>query len=81
VRRPDIVVVERALEALPASLAGDLVKRLRRALIGRGLVVVTSALPADLDEPPFDVVIRFDEGGVAERQDRRARKPAELETA
>jgi hypothetical protein len=34
-----------------------------------------------LDEPPFDVVIRFDQGGVAERQDRRTRQPAELETA
>ena len=81
VRRPDIVVVERALEALPPALARDLVKRLRRALIGRGLVVVTSDLPPDLDEPPFDVVIRFDQGTVAERQDRRTLKPAELETA
>jgi hypothetical protein len=81
VRRPDIVVVERALEALPASLAGDLVRRLRRALVGRGLVIVTSGLPPGLDEPPFDLVVRFADGVVADRQDRRARRPAELETA
>ena len=81
VRRPDIVVVERALEALPASLAHDLVRRLRRALIGRGLVVVMPDLPPEVDEPPFDMVVRFDQGMVADRQDRRARRPAELETA
>ena len=81
VRRPDIVVVERALDALPASLAGDLIKRLRRVLIGRGLVVVASDLPPELDEPQFDMVVRFENGVVADRQDRRARQSAELETA
>jgi hypothetical protein len=71
--------VERALAALPASLAGDLVKRLRRTLIGRGLVIVAPDLPPDLDEPPFDLVVRFDRGTIAERRDRRARKAPELE--
>jgi hypothetical protein len=79
VRRPDIVVVERALEALPASVAGEMVKRLRRTLIGRGLVILTPDLPRDLDEPPFDLVVRFEQGTVAERQDRRARPRPELE--
>ena len=65
--------------AEPASLAGDLVKRLRRALIGRGLVVVTSQFALEFDDPPFDMLIRFGQGSVVDRQDRRARKPAELE--
>jgi ABC-type multidrug transport system fused ATPase/permease subunit len=81
VRRPDVVVVERALDALPASLAGDLVRRLRRALVGRSLIIVVPDLPPELDEPPFDMVLRFDQGVVADRQDRRARRTAELETA
>ena len=81
VRRPDIVVVERAIAALPESLAADLVRRLRRVLVGRGLVIVTSSLPPDLDEPPFDLVVRFENGVVADRQDRRVRPSAELETA
>jgi ABC-type multidrug transport system fused ATPase/permease subunit len=77
VRRPDILVVERALEALPPGSAADLLKRLRRTLIGRGLVAVTPDLAPDADQPPFDVVVRFENGAVASVQDRRARQ-AEL---
>lgn len=80
VRRPDVVIVERALDGLPASLAVDLIRRLRRALIGRGLVVVINDLPPEVDEPPFDMLVRFEHGTVAERQDRRAPRVAELQT-
>ena len=44
VRRPDVLVVERALDGLPGPAADGLVARLRRALVGRGLVLVTSEL-------------------------------------
>jgi hypothetical protein len=81
VRRPDILVVERALESLPPGSAVDLVKRLRRTLIGRGLVAVTADLAPDIDQPPFDVVIRFENGAIVSVQDRRARRSAELEPA
>jgi hypothetical protein len=81
VRRPDILVVERALEALPPASAAELVKRLRRTLIGRGLVAVMPDLVPDADQPPFDVVVRFENGMIASVQDRRARQPAELEPA
>src|SRR5829696_3898709 len=79
VRRPDILVVERALEGLPPGSAAELVKRLRRILIGRGLITVTSDLQPDTDQPPFDVVVRFENGAIASVQDRRARHPQELE--
>ena len=75
VRRPDVLVVERALEGLPGPTADALVARLRRALVGRGLVLVTPSLSADMDQPPFDAVIRFERGTpqVEERRDPRAR--------
>jgi ABC-type multidrug transport system fused ATPase/permease subunit len=78
VRRPDIVVVEQALERLAPDLASDLVKRLRRALIGRGLIIVAADLTPELDQPPFDVVARFENGALADVQDRRARQSREL---
>jgi ABC-type thiamine transport system ATPase subunit len=81
VRRPDILVVERALESLPPGSAADLIKRLRRTLIGRGLVVVVPNLASEVDQPPFDMVVRFENGLVAEVQDRRNRQAAELEIA
>jgi ABC-type multidrug transport system fused ATPase/permease subunit len=81
VRRPDIVVVERALESLPPGSAADLVKRLRRTLIGRGLITVTPDLAPDADQPPFDVVVRFENGAIASVQDRRTRQAQELEPA
>jgi ABC-type multidrug transport system fused ATPase/permease subunit len=81
VRRPDILIVERALEALPPGSAADLIRRLRRTLIGRGLVAVTADLAPDTDQPPFDVVVRFENGTIASIQDRRARQAAELEPA
>jgi ABC-type thiamine transport system ATPase subunit len=76
VRRPDVVVVERAIEALPGALAGELIQRLRRALIGRGLIVVATELTPEMDAPPFDMVVRFEQGGVADVQDRRSRPKA-----
>lgn len=81
VRRPDVLVVERALDSLPPGSASDLLKRLRRTLIGRGLVAVTPSLSPDIDQPPFDIVVRFENGVVAEVQDRRSKRPAELEIA
>lgn len=62
VRRPGILVAERALDGLPGPAADRLVRDLRRALVGRGLVLVTPSLSPTMDELPFDVVIRFERG-------------------
>jgi ABC-type multidrug transport system fused ATPase/permease subunit len=62
VRRPDILVVERALDGLSGAMADELVGRLRRALVGRGLVVATSRLSDAMDSPPLDAVLRFERG-------------------
>jgi ABC-type multidrug transport system fused ATPase/permease subunit len=70
VRRPDILVVERALDGLPAAAADRLVARLRRALVGRGLVLVTPRVSAEMDRPPLDAVFRFERGTVL-KEDRR----------
>jgi hypothetical protein len=74
------VVVEHALEGLSAAVAGDLVTRLRRALVGRGLVILTSVLSPDMDSPPLDVVVHFERGGVARADERRREQGAELES-
>ena len=71
VRRPDMLVVERALDDLAPAGAAALVARLRRAMVGRGLLVVTPELPAAMDEPPFDAVVRFERGAVAGVDTRR----------
>jgi ABC-type multidrug transport system fused ATPase/permease subunit len=73
VRRPDVLVVERALDGLPGPAADALTTRLRRALVGRGLVLVTSGLSEAMETPPFDAVIRF-ERGVPHLEDRRLRR-------
>jgi ABC-type multidrug transport system fused ATPase/permease subunit len=70
VRRPDILVVERALDGLTGPGAEALVTRLRRVLVGRGLLLVTSDLSATMDLPEFDAVIRF-ERGAPRLEDRR----------
>jgi len=70
VRRPDILVVERALDGLPGPVADRLVARLRRALVGRGLVLVTSRVSDEMERPPLDAVFRFERGTVA-ATDRR----------
>jgi ABC-type multidrug transport system fused ATPase/permease subunit len=71
VRRPDVVVVEHALDGLPDEAVAELVARLRRALVGRGLVIVLPELRAAMDEPPFDMAVRFERGAVAGVEDRR----------
>ncbi|KAA2237872.1 ABC transporter ATP-binding protein [Salinarimonas soli] len=71
VRRPDVLVVERALDGLSQTGAADLVARLRRAMVGRGLIVVAANLAGRMDEPPFDAVVRFERGTVAAVEVRR----------
>jgi hypothetical protein len=79
VRRPDTVVVEHALDGLSAAAASSLVGSLRRALVGRGFVLVTSVLSAAMDQPPLDLLVHFERGSVARVQDRR-HEGAELES-
>ncbi|MBM6593844.1 ABC transporter ATP-binding protein [Microvirga pudoricolor] len=62
VRRPDMLIVERALDGLPGPAADRMVAALRRAMAGRGLMIVTPAVSAAMDDPPFDAVIRFARG-------------------
>ncbi|HST94987.1 MAG TPA: ABC transporter ATP-binding protein [Microvirga sp.] len=62
VRRPNVLIVQRALEGLPGPAAERLVANLRRAMIGRGLVLITPAVTPAMDRPPFDAVIRFERG-------------------
>ena len=73
VRRPDVLVVERALDGLSEAAADALVARLRRALVGRGLVVVTSRVSDAMDRPPLDAVFRFDRGTLRRDDDRLSR--------
>jgi hypothetical protein len=62
VRRPNVLIVQRALEGLPGPAAERLVANLRRAMIGRGLVLITPAVTPAMDRPSFDAVIRFERG-------------------
>jgi ABC-type multidrug transport system fused ATPase/permease subunit len=72
VRRPSILVVQRALDGLPEAAANKLVMSLRRALVGRGLILVTPAITPAMDQPPFDAVIHFERGEPV--MDRRSRR-------
>ncbi|MCB8819343.1 ABC transporter ATP-binding protein [Microvirga rosea] len=76
VRRPDILVVQRALDGLPGPAADRLVADLRRAMIGRGLILVTPEITPAMDHPPFDSVIRFERGEPVE--DTRTQQPEAL---
>jgi ABC-type multidrug transport system fused ATPase/permease subunit len=78
VRKPDVVIVEHALEGLTTSEAEGFVARLRRALVGRGLIVVLPELTPGMDAPPFDVTLRFERSGVAVDNRRRAVTPAPM---
>ncbi|MFD0460940.1 hypothetical protein ACFQY9_02600 [Microvirga aerilata] len=62
VRRPSILVVQRALEGLPGPAADRLVANLRRVLVGRGLILLTPAISPAMDQPSFDAVIHFERG-------------------
>ncbi|WP_243369299.1 ABC transporter ATP-binding protein [Microvirga solisilvae] len=62
VRRPSILVVQRALDGLPGPAADRLVTALRRSMVGRGLIIVTPTISPAMDHPPFDAVIRFERG-------------------
>ena len=77
VRRADVVVVEQALDGLSEDALRESVARLRRALVGRGLVLVLPEPTPDLDRPPFDLVVRFERGGIAGVEDRRRERVAE----
>jgi ABC-type multidrug transport system fused ATPase/permease subunit len=74
-RGPDTLIVEHALAGLAPGVAEEALARLRRALIGRGLVVVLPELSQHMDTPPFDAVIRF-ERGAATVDNRRRSVPA-----
>ena len=71
-----ILIVQRALEGLPGPAAERLVASLRRAMIGRGLVLVTPGISPAMDRPAFDAVIRFERGEPV--MDSRAREPEAL---
>jgi hypothetical protein len=49
-------------------------------MIGRGLVIVTASLPPNLDQPPFDSIVRFESGGTR-IEDRRSSQTTALEPA
>ena len=72
VRGPDTLIVEHALAGLPPGVAEEALVRLRRALVGRGLIVVLPELSQQMDTPPFDAVLRFDRGAATVDNRRRS---------
>ena len=73
VRRPEVLVVERALDGLTGA-AADAPRRPAAPQPRRArLVVVTSNLSPAMDNPPFDIVMRF-ERGIPALSDRRVRE-------
>lgn len=80
VRHPDTLIVEHALAGLAPTAAEEALARLRRALVGRGLVVVLPELSAGMETPPFDAVVRFNRGTAAGAH-RRTNEPAAVEQA
>jgi ABC-type multidrug transport system fused ATPase/permease subunit len=77
VRKPDTLIVEHALAGLPPGVAEEAVARLRRALVGRGLMVVLPELSERMGTPPFDVVVRFDRGAATVADRRQAAAPVQ----
>jgi ABC-type transport system involved in cytochrome bd biosynthesis fused ATPase/permease subunit len=75
VRRPDIIVVERALSGLPRPAAAVLLRRLRQALIGRGLIAVLPDLGPGMEAATFDGVVRVERGAVTMERAAAVRTP------
>ncbi|MFL5074544.1 MAG: ABC transporter ATP-binding protein, partial [Microvirga sp.] len=78
VRGPDTLIVEHALAGLPPGVAEEALTRLRRALVGRGLIVVLPELSQHMDTPPFDAVLRFDRGAATVDNRRRSVAAAQI---
>ncbi|MFL5229093.1 MAG: ABC transporter ATP-binding protein, partial [Microvirga sp.] len=78
VRGPDTLIVEHALAGLPPGVAEEALTRLRRALVGRGLIVVLPELSQQMDTPPFDAVLRFDRGAATVDNRRRSVAAAQI---
>ena len=76
VRRPDVLVVERALLGLPRPSAVALLRRLRHSLIGRGLIVVVPDLGPGIEPQTFDAIIRVERGSAALDRPRAVPEPA-----
>ncbi|HYY84200.1 MAG TPA: ABC transporter ATP-binding protein, partial [Beijerinckiaceae bacterium] len=76
VRRPDVLVVERALLGLPRPSAVALLRRLRHALIGRGLIVVVPDLGPGIEPQTFEAIIRVERGTAALDRPQAVPEPA-----
>ena len=81
VRGPDTLIVEHAFADLAPAVAEEAVARLRRALVGRGLIVVLRELSGHMDTPPFDAVVRLDRGVATVENRRRSAGAASADAA
>jgi ABC-type transport system involved in cytochrome bd biosynthesis fused ATPase/permease subunit len=76
VRRPDVLVVERALLGLPRASAVALLRRLRHALIGRGLIVVLPDLGPGMEPQSFDAIVTVERGSATLERRQAVPEPA-----
>ena len=81
VRGPDTLIVEHAFADLAPAVAEEAVARLRRALVGRGLIVVLRELSGHMDTPPFDAVVHLDRGVATVENRRRSAGAASADAA